>query len=268
MTAAIDTTDVFGLYALRGLIDGYRPPETPFDPDGAWRHAYDIHFIAVNNNAHTGRLVLERKPLADGLFELQVEHIKFTDEDCRQTTRGRLTCRDDALATPLEWNWTVQLCVPDQPELNAPVEYSGAVHDGRLVVRGPQGEHSRPIGERYTTNWSLFDAVQRHARDAGPRHRFDLIDHFDQLKPEHEFAYRSGQTVRFGGREVPREAVEQLEQGTVFKTVGEREGDRDNLLHAFGQIGRGVVPWVYFTDERQRLVAISAGIEGYMLREA
>jgi len=68
-----------------------------------------------------------------------------------------------------------------------------------------------------------------------------------------------------GQREVRKQRWVQLEKGRIRKTYMAKEGGRDVRLHAYSQVGRGIVPWVYWVDEQGRLLFIVAGLEGYVL---
>ena len=114
--------------------------------------------------------------------------------------------------------------------------------DGRTKIEFSGQSNSIDIDGPATLSWLLFETI---ARLAGPKQSpidFTLIDHFDQIKPQGRIAWRSTATVAFGGKETE--------------------------LSAYDQIGRGVLPAVWWIAPNRWPLAYVAGIESYLLEPA
>jgi hypothetical protein len=110
------------------------------------------------------------------------------------------------------------------------------------VIQESCGVKKVAITGDYTLGWALFDAVGRLPAEQAPPLRFTLIDHFDQVKPGHVLSFRTAADVTIR--------------------------DRTLRLHAFDQVGTGVVPWVWWVDRQGCLLAAVSGLESYLLESS
>ena len=115
--------------------------------------------------------------------------------------------------------------------------------DGTIVIQDPHETKALPVAGPYTLNWCLFDAVQRLPREKTQPLGFTLIDHFDEPKADCTLAFRKRMDVAVAG-------------GRTIAT------------YSYDQLGRGNVPWVYWVDDRGRLLFVAAGLEAYALESS
>jgi hypothetical protein len=263
-TTVIQARDLFPLGVLERELEGFRPPTAPFDPQGAWKNSYRILTLAaipkVLHSFQVGTLTIERTPAPAGGARLAIHservHLPFTKmdqpfakvapEEYRQVITAEFECAGNELASPRSWRLNVEVLSPaGRPIKELGLEMSGAVREGAVeIITGSRLHHASAEGPA-THAWALFDAVQRQPRAAGQAPlSFTLWDHLGQLKPGHTLAYRASSEVELGA------------QGA---------GQNATRLHAWHELGEGVVPTVYFTDEQGRLLFVMAGIEGYVL---
>src|SRR5262249_38977069 len=94
---------------IREMLQRIRPPEGPFDPQAAWEHRYTVCSLTPERGAKGehphgyGKLVLKRKPAADGHFTLDVNFSISTRGPSGMRTQASLTCAADRLATLRKW---------------------------------------------------------------------------------------------------------------------------------------------------------------------
>jgi hypothetical protein len=96
---------------------------------------------------------------------------------------------------------------------------------------------------------------------------FSLIEHGDKVKPGITLSYRTSLTAGFGAAADGERVLRALERGTIYHpTLGEPPGG--TLLSGYEMKGPGILPTVFWTDERGLLLLVIAGMEAYCLTEA
>lgn len=262
---ATQMTDHFPLAHFERALDGFQPPTEAFDPQGAWVNAYDV-WECSQGSRKIGVVRIERTPLEARRARLDVG---FRKGAAGGVLRAEMSfeCRTDTLATPIRWQ--AQTAVHDPQD--------AAIEDTRLSETGEVGERAlrvkvggtvvqTPLPELFTVDWSLFDAVQRLPGEALEPLAFTLVDRLNQqMKPGQRLAFRSAPTIELGGKRIWREEKRTLERGAVYRPVSAREGATVTRLRAYDQTGRGLVPIVYWVDERGRLLFVLSGLIGYVL---
>jgi hypothetical protein len=232
--------EAFPLSTVAGLLERLSVPAGKFDASGSWSADYGIFGIFAGP-AQSGRLRLHRK--AGDAVALRVSVEKRQPDGYIQRVAGRLSCRADELSTPTQWKFEAQLLAPDSKGVaGTRIEKTAVVRDGALLINDGVAEKRIALPRAYTVSWALFDAVGRLPRRAFKPIEFDLIDDFDQFKGGQVLSYRSSQVVAVAGRKV--------------------------RLHAFDHLGRGILPWVYFVDDRGVLVLAVGGLAAYGLLAA
>ena len=242
-TNANASMEHYPLCSLLTALKTFRPPAGPFDPAGAWEQQYGMFTLAgrAASAKRVGSLKLRRAVGQKGNVALHVQYDKQATGGGQQVTGELYTHVDRPLSTPRKWTFHARLLdASGKPIPRTTVSKTADVADGRIRIADAQEARTIAVAGPYTVNWCLFDAVQRLAREKTKPIEFTLIDHFDQPKPEHVLAWRGKMDVVVaGGKTIPACVYEQL--------------------------GRGNVPWVYWTDQRGRLLFIVAGLEAYVL---
>jgi hypothetical protein len=121
------------------------------------------------------------------------------------------------------------------------VEESGEVKDGGVEVR-PAKEGMRPrtlkVPSPFTSNWSLFEAVQRLPGKETSPIQFALLEDLDLLKEGQRLTFRGETTLTLNGKTIP--------------------------LQEYQQIGDGILPFHYNLDEQRRLIVALSGQRAYL----
>lgn len=227
------------LAPLRGALERLHPPQGAFDPAGEWRQTYALYILAPARGAKSetpspyGKLVLNRKPAEAGRFQLEVDLAISTRARSGLRTRATITCAADRLATPHEWQLLSEPVEGGKPVAGTSVTETGVLRDGAIVRKG-RVSHKVAAPGAVTSNWSLFEAVQRLPFDAPEPLSFDMLEDLD--------LYKAGQTLRPAG------------------AVNLELGGREVRLHTFRQIGRGILPTHYWLDDEHRLIAAAGSL--------
>lgn len=201
-----------------------------FDPCGAWEHHYSLwlsHFESRERAGRHGWLRLRRQPLADGGARLEVHEELLERDGAPSLAVAELTCAADALATPRRWHLTRFVLGDDHLPLEGTRLDELGESDGQLLRHRLEGDHARPAPPRWTTNWCLFDVVQRLGRDSAPL-EFELLDEMERMRPGHRLAWCG--------------SVKTTHHGQALE------------LDGFELTGPGTLPWTLWRDQQQRVL--------------
>jgi len=237
--------DLFTLNVLAPHLEGFRPPRGPHDPRGDWTLAYVVYTLGAirGPGGRLGRLVVERRASDDGGATLGVEYEKRVNPRYVQRVSAEIACRGDALATPVRWTFSSEITGraggSEGPVESTRIEQSAVAEGGQVEIRDGTGARRLAVSPPWAINWALFEAVGRLPRGPFDPIGFTLLDHFDQPKPGQVLSYRLSADVELAGRPV--------------------------RLHAYDQLGEGVVPWIYWVDDAGRLLVAVSGLEAYVV---
>lgn len=203
-------------------LRSFRAPTDALDPRGAWVQEYRMGAPVFRGDrfafAQTGRLTLERRPARDEGFSLLVSTQERLESSVT-TKAAEIRAAADELGTPR--SWTLQTTITDP-------------QDAPIVETRSEGE-GRPGA---TSNWSLFEAVQRLAPVPDPV-RFTLMEDLE--------------LDRGPQRIVPAGEVElRLASGTL-------------RLRGLRQVGAAHTPWHYWLDEHGRLLFVLSALRTFAL---
>ncbi len=233
---------------FRELLRDYHPPGGAFDPSGHWLHQYRLYTV-VNGDIPVppvrGTLRIERVPQAAGGATLNINYEKTSRYAGVHTFVATVVCAGDDLSTPMKWTSTYTAAPPAHPlKMSLAQNESGVAIDGALNIKQGKVQKKLSLPSAYTSNWAIFDAVQRLARPGGAPLRFTLLDD-DAPKPDQVLAFY--QTVDLKGR---------------------WPGAPNLRVHGFLQIGDGTTPQVYWVDDRGELLFLVSGLNVHILDAA
>ena len=234
-------SDHFSLLVIPDVLKKFSPPKEPFDPNGSWENSYTAYSMPIKSCNHVGNLTIERSPIARQRALLNISYEKFVPGPIRQYTTAEMECSTDSLSPPLKWKFRTETrSLSGELVKYTQLEKLWEVKGGRIEIVSGKDRRCIQLPDTYTCNWALYDAVQRLPRQATKPLRFTLFDHFDQLKANHALSFRKAVVVELGG------------QPTRF--------------YVYEQIGEGVIPLVYWTNDQGRLLFVVSGTEGYILK--
>ncbi len=221
------TPDILGELGALGPISA-----THFSPAGNWTNVYRIwacHGYRESGNEDKGTLKIERLPSSsEGTFTLKVTQKINNDRDLVHGLDAQIICRNDTLATPVQWQIQSKFFDPTGVtvrDLNT--EQSGRIRGNtvEIVTKGNTRQYkiSRPL----TGDWCLLEAVQRMPwKNAAPI-EMDILKEMALLQKDHQVVYGKKGTFTIGGKPVD--------------------------LYHFQQLGRGMLPYDYWLDSHHRL---------------
>ena len=227
------------LAGIEDLLGAFQPPTGPFDPEGSWKQAYQMHLGSDGQESAPGFLEIRREVSGAGLtlfVEMQVLHMTGG----LQQTTAKIACANDPLCSPKSWQLESVLADPTGRPLESTRMASRATVKAG-AVEAEFGKHKRTIKlpGPFTSNWSLFDAVHHlRGKDTAPL-RFALLEDLDLLKPNHRLSFAETASVKAAG-------------GRELKLTG------------YEQIGEGVLPFHYWLDEQGRLLFVLSGPRAYI----
>jgi hypothetical protein len=229
---------------LSEALTSVEAPAGDFDPRGEWDHRYTVHTIiyAINgqsvNLPKQGWFNIRRGPLRGDTVEIACSLASHHSFDWVNSLEATITCDDDALATPRKWELTSKTLdkerniVPDTEHAR-----TGALRKGRIIATSGKRRSTR-AAEALSSNWTIFDAVQRLPFGPTDPLSFDMLEELDLLKTGQQLTYWGDVEVELSGK--------------------------PTRLHGFEQMGRGILPYAYWLDEQHRLLIACGGQRAFV----
>lgn len=205
-------------------------PFTPrdFKPAGNWVSTYRIwtcHGYRESGNENVGFLRIERTTDSEKTFVLNIHREVMQTDAITHIIDGTIMCRNNQLASPVEWKLQSRLFGPDGRNISELLS-----SDSGKATMG---------AERTTGDFCLFEAVQRLAYEKEISVNFDLLEGMCLSKPRHRLSYRGISPLKMDGRDI--------------------------MLHCFVQLGSGILPYEYWLDDRHRLLVVTSMNKAYIL---
>jgi hypothetical protein len=236
-------------------LRGFSPPEEPFDGEGEWEHSYVVYPVYAHldvtgqawSEKQQGLLRLTRRPFnAGGQLRLEVvSEVTFLDwlPTRTQRTSATITCHTDALASPTSWELdSVALAAEDgSPVPLSEMSESGTLDQGRVELTFEGGSRAFEVARHVTSNWSLFEALQRLPREMPPEAEFDMLEDL-RLRRQKQRLFVEGAT-------------------TVETAAGPLR------LYGFRQLGAGISPTHYWLDEQGRVLLVLSKMRAYIWQD-
>jgi len=215
-----------------------------FDPDGNWVNTYRVwtcHGYRESGNAEVGHLRIERAAgKSNKSFTLKVDQQIVNHEAAVHIVGAEIECLNNRLASPVRWELTSSFIGPDgkqRRELDAEEKVQVKTDSIEVEINGRT--FKRKASSRLTSDWCLFDAVQRLAFQEEQSLTFDVLEGLGLLRPDHHLSYRGLYPININGKDVS--------------------------LHRFSQLGHGVLPYDYWLDEYHRLLMAITLSRAYIL---
>ena len=207
-------------------------PFTPedFKPAGNWVSTYWIwtcHGYRESGNENVGFLRIERTADSEKTFALNVHQEVVQTDAITHIIDGTIKCRNNQLASSAEWKLQSRFISTDGKHISE-------------LLSSDNGKSAKGA-ERTTSDFCLFEAVQRLTYNKNISVSFDLLEGMSLKKFDHHLSYRGVTPLKMDGRDIS--------------------------LHCFVQIGSGILPYEYWLDNRHRLLAVTSMNKAYILDE-
>lgn len=232
----------FSLRRIAYLLPEYAPPPLAgFTPAGKWKQEYTMFLLQPTVARKVGSFSLQRSPRAAHNFMLTVQTRRIGNSGYSQFQRAEMQCTEDILATPHSWLFDTKMALKaaDPPYLMSGRRRSANVTNGTLIIRDKLRVNKTDIQAPYSNEWTLLEAVQRLPGQSMKPITYTLIDEYDTPQSNHRLAYRKQIHVNLQSGPEP--------------------------LTGYCDLGRAVVPTVYWVDKHGRLIFVCTGLMIYAL---
>jgi hypothetical protein len=206
------------------------PTPKNFNPAGNWVHFYRIwtcHGYRESGNENVGFLRIERVDSSGETFVINVHQEVVQTDAIIHIIDGTIKCRNNQLASPVQWKLKSEFIGADSKHVSE-------------LLSSNNGKIAEGV-ERTTSDFCLFEAVQRLAYEKENSVSFDMLEGMSLKKSDHRLSYRGVTPLKIDGVDIP--------------------------LHCFVQIGSGILPYEYWLDSRHRLLAVTSMNKAYILDE-
>lgn len=238
------------LERMRPCMKGFSPPDGAFDPSGNWINTYGIFLLVRERDRPPlteprGKVCLTRRTLPDEhVFQLKVECIVGLNDGSSHVTTIESVCASDMLSSPLSWNLTseIRYAVTNEPLLQSRLKESGRLHKNHLELSLRKSVRTIDVSENVTSNWCLFEAIQRLSEKNISTPDFDMMEDFRFFHSHQNLVSGDPVEVNFS--------------------------ETDMRLNGFYQTGEGILPRCYWRDEKARLLFVIGGVCAYILLDS
>jgi len=229
-----------------GAIDEF--PQTPkqFDPHGNWTNIYRIwtcHGFRESGNQSVG-FVRFRRAAAGTNEKLSLEvHREVVEADGMVSVIDtNIRCLNNQLATPVRWHlWSLFIDSDTHPLDELKTEENVIIKQNTMIIETGGKTLKRKVPGRLTSDWGIFEAVQRLKFDKESSLDFNMLEGLSILKQGQRLSYRGNYPMKLSGKNVS--------------------------LHRFDQLGDGILPYEYWLDDNHRLLAATSMNKAYILDE-
>lgn len=242
----------FSLKPYLTQLKQFSPPMGAFDAEDCWEHTYDVYPVygkwSKQTEKHRGECCIKREVLlSNDAFRLEVlSEVTFLDfgygnhPTKTQLTRASIQCANNALATLQSWRLeSVALGAEGKSRPLSRMSESGVFAKGVIKLTNAAGASRKiDVSENLTSNWSLFDAVQRLHKKEPPKADFQMLEDLRLPRAEQRLTLDGPIEVELGGKKT--------------------------LLYGYHQIGEGILPIHYWLDEQGRLLFALGGVRVYL----
>ncbi|OVE79685.1 hypothetical protein BVY01_01785 [bacterium I07] len=201
-----------------------------FDSRGDWEHTYRIwscHGYKKSGNDDRGFLKLKRRLTNSGSVLMNVEQNILNHAGFLNTIKSDIECKDDMMATPLQWKIDSMFIGPDGKRIeDLGTRDRAKASDGVINMIRNGLKVQKRLKNVWTGDWCLPDVIQKLPFDETEPVEFDMMEEMSLL--------RSGQKLKYRG----------TQKAGVF----------NQNLHWFQQTGHGILPYDYWLDDRHRLL--------------
>lgn len=224
-------------------FQGVTPPTDELDPHAAWEQTYRIWAVFNSpQSANMGYLDIQRKPDPDKrLVNLTVEKVLGLAGGMVYRSKAEIECADDALSSLRGWRLESVILDPDKgEEIPATrVQQTAVRKNGKVEVTTNGRMMARELPSALTSDWGLFDVVQRLPGDKTEPLEFAMLEELDMLKDGQRLSYREAQDIKFG--------------------------DQTVRCWRYQQLGHGILPYEYWVDEKHHLLISTSHTRVYIL---
>lgn len=238
-----DMKSYVGLRKIAPLAESYMLPPSLFNPSGKWTHTYRSFTLSFRRLTSSGILTISREPKSEGEIFLDIKMERPAVSGFTHYTHAEMVCREDAIATPLQWSVTTKVSESwqDIGYLYSQMTKTVCAEQNDLIFICGSAKERIAMPVNYTCRYDLFESLQRAVPSEFNPIRFSCMDEFDEPSSGHCLEFRETVPVSLGS--------------------GLRE------LNLFIHTGPGFIPAEYWVDSSGRLLFFISGIEVLVLEE-
>jgi len=167
---------------------------------------------------------------------------RFEEKSIINSIKAKIWCKNNLLSSPKKWKLSSRFYLEDSGvydiNLNTEEKVVAVANNDILEVEMGRNTFNRKVSNNFTSDWCLFDAIQRLPFRKKENYEFDLLEGLTLFKEGHHLSYQGKFKEKFGKQFV--------------------------YLHRFHQLGNGILPFEYWLDDSHRLVLITTGSRAYI----
>ena len=240
----------FSLLKLEILLPAYQLPLVGKFSTGSFNSQFTHYNLYGNNAIKAGELSLN----SDGKGEIRQfdftssrlanSGIKERDQIFKYVVSGKVHCQNNMTLSPQKWNVASKISLSDlgEPFGGSGLITAGEVREGELRLNTGGKEIRKSIGKvALSWKWGLIAVAQKMAEESSTELQFAMLDEFDAFYKNQKMQFRRKVNLDCGN--------DRLIDFKVFELTGD-----------------GVIPAVYWVDNKNRTVFVVSGMEAFILK--
>lgn len=244
----------FSLRKLEKILPGYQLPNTNEFSTNNYKSTYSIYSLYVlgsKKHLTAGELQLERS-LKGSQIDTQFKIRRNASAGQKNRSKpfsffmeGHVFSPKEKYGFPSEWicNSKIARSEIEKPYLNSDLKKHGKAENQKVSFTINEQLKKNNFEGDLIWKWGIIDLVQKMAEESIDSKTFTSVDEFENMFQTQSIQFKKYRQLDTG------------ESGVIqFK--------------AYEHIGQGIIPTVYWIDDKNRVVFIISGMEGYVLNSS
>jgi hypothetical protein len=247
LSQGINPAGEFSLLKLEKLLPGYTIPPSGNFSTGTFESSYNLFNLYGNNAVNAGDFTLISTGKGESrYFEFTSTRVanagtKEKGKSFQYVVSGNVICKNNATLSPEKWKVDSRISADGSAFHGTGLVNQGTVKQGEIILDFGARKIRKSIDSQILSwKWGLISVAQKMAEESVAELQFSMLDEFDLL-------YRN-QKLKFKKRVMLDCGTGQPIEFKVFELTGD-----------------GVIPTVYWVDNRNRTLFVITGMEAYVL---
>ncbi len=249
-SVGVNPGNEFSLLKLERLLPEYNFPAIASFSTDAFALMYDLYNMYHTNDSFAGRMkmterVRGKKRINDFHNErLANNGVMDRSKQFRYFVSGNVVCNNDNTFTPEKWDVSSKIALTaDAPAyMDTGLTNNGTAKNKQVRIKtAGKNIRLRYDNDALTWKWGIISLVQTMAKNNVNALQFASLDEFDICYNNQSVVHRKNSTIDCGAA-----------------------GDIE--FKVFEHLGEGIVPTVYWVDDKNRTVFVITGMESYLLK--
>jgi len=209
-------------------------PQGEFSPEGEWEQTWKVWFPGrEKTNSGSGYLKVTKEIDSNqSTITYKVDQLISEYDNWFHFTRAKITASNNLSGSPIQWEKGSQYFISSRDGGTNLTELN-------LSQKGFIDKLSEDGKDNFTSNFTLFDLVQKMSARGINHLDFTLLDELDKVKRKHSISFAGETSIQFAGE--------------------------TKSVRCYEEIGEGQLPTKYYLDNQGRMLLAISGMRVFIL---